>query len=140
MVFREEEYVQVSEDLPNPSGALLKLVNSRKVEILIQQTTLFRQFFGYPGAIVSKKNKKMYLLFIGLEAYLKPWQTSKVEHFAKILSGFQPLSIFSKCFPVTNWLYYCWENWTPRQYQYKRLEIIHTLLLKIMVWGIMGRI
>ena len=62
MVIREE-YVKVSEDIPNPSGALLKLVNSRKVEILIQQTTLFRQFFGYPGAIVSKKIKKNVFVF-----------------------------------------------------------------------------
>ena len=37
------------------------------------------------------------------EAYSEPYQTSnyqtsKTEHFAKIVSGFKPLIIFAKCF------------------------------------------
>lgn len=32
------------------------------------------------------------------ETYSQPYQTSKTEHFAKIVSGFKPLIIFAKCF------------------------------------------
>ena len=30
------------------------------------------------------------------EAYSEPYQTSKMERFAKIVNGFQPLTIFGK--------------------------------------------
>ena len=39
--------------------------------------------------------KKMYIKV--LVAYSEPRETSKMECFAKVVNGFQPLTIFAKC-------------------------------------------
>ena len=37
------------------------------------------------------------------EAYSEPCQTSKKEHFAKIVNGYKPSTIFAKCFILDLW-------------------------------------
>ena len=38
-----------------------------------------------------------------VEAYSKPFQTSKTQHFLKIVNGFQLLTIFAKPFTLNAW-------------------------------------
>ena len=37
------------------------------------------------------------------EAYVEPYQTSKMKLFAKMVKGFQPLTIFTKSFILDVW-------------------------------------
>ena len=43
----------------------------------------------------KRKNKKLWGYIT--ERYSEPCQTCKMDHFAKIVNGFQPLTVFTKC-------------------------------------------
>ena len=52
---------------------------------------------------MSEKSLRIWQKVVVSQAYTKPSQTSKIELFSKIVSGFQALNIFAKSFILDVW-------------------------------------